>query len=262
VIHLTPHRLDAWLVGTLPRTEQTALLDHISGSCEQCDRLLDGIVLDDLARLVEASEAGTPALSPADVDAMFQGIQTSRRKAGWRLPAGIAAVAMAASAALVVGTRPPVTPTLQWDGIKGTSAGAPEIAVRAVSAVDRDGELKLTGRVQDGDSAPPDTTVPLELDTTGPGVRYLFVVEGDGDVVTLWPTAGAVARVESAGRRRVERAGQWLGYGLDDVGDSVTFVAAVSPGPLDLTREVIAPWLADKEADGVRFDRLTVDVAR
>ncbi len=234
--HLTRSQLDDWLAGTLAEPARAALLDHLD-TCEECAALLDD---DTLARLLEAEDA--PPVTPPPLR-----LPSARRGSNTQRFLGFA-LAVAAVAFFAVATRPPRDELVE----KGR-ATAP--AVHLTLALTHGGVAGA--RLHEGDRVGPDAVVVAEIETDGPGARYLFAVDGAGRRHVLMPPEGQSAVVEAAGARPATWEGDWLALALDDVPGPVTLVAGVTAGPLPLAT-VMSEW-PDGTA-GTRFDAVRLEV--
>ncbi len=269
--HLTPDTLEALLDGSLAAGPAAELRRHLEQDCPRCEALLEesGPELDTLLRLLEAQQGSDPeadglseeerAHSWASIEAGL-GAETRRpaTRPWWRLPSGAAVALAALAAVLLFFLRPPPSGYL---GVKGDGVpGAAAVTLRVVAG-SQDGEgFQLRGRVRDGEQLGRELSLLFELETDRQAARYLFVLDGAGQVTQLAPAPGTVAEVETAGSRRVGSESGWAVLDLDDMRGPLTLVGAASTLPMDPLIDMLRPWQAGAPVEGASFDTLTVEL--
>ena len=259
--HLDPQRIAAILEGTLPPEEAAFLRQHLAAPCTRCEEALNnGPDLDTLLRLVEAE--GAPPVRLPDRDRSWQVVRAALPMGRGHRAAWWVGAALAAALALIV-LRPQVAtpPDHLADGIKGATTAMTTVQLRVIVGHEEGGRFALDSRLAGGEVVAHDQTLLFELETDRPAARYLFAVQSNGTVLLLAPPEGEPATVSPAGRSKVEAGGQWVALDLADQRGPITLVAAASPSPLDLQREVIDPWLAGDHPRGLRYDSLSIVVS-
>ncbi len=272
--HLDPTTIDAILDGSLDPAQASRLREHLEQPCEVCERALDdsGFELDDLLRFVEASDILDPSLaeplSAVERDALWQDVRAELpdatpaarvRRPRWRAPAGIV-VAFAMAAALLLFFRQPDP----YDGIKGDGEAVPappELELRVVVGQQEGSRVDLGRRVGAGEQVASSELLLFEIEVDRPAARYLFVVDGAGEVVHMAPAPGAVPELQAAGSAPVGVGGSWVVLDLVDVPSPITIVAAASTLPVDAVSEVAGPWRSGEHRSWVAYDSLVVEIA-
>lgn len=130
--------------------------------------------------------------------------------------------------------------TADLDAIKGTGQIPPEIRMQVAKG--REGEggaFELDGLVNDNATLLPTDTLLFELRTEREAYRYLFVLDGEGEITWLLPPADRAAVREAAGSRRVTVDRAYVALGLSDLTSPLQIVSAASSAPLDPVAELL-----------------------
>jgi hypothetical protein len=271
--HLDPRTIDAILDGSLPTSQARELMVHLAQPCAACEQALaeHNIDLEGMLRLCEATEGMADSvaapLSELERAALWRSVAEDMPVPGaapaprprWRMPAGVAVV-LALAAALLLFFRPPPPD----EGIKGPDAAVPSppaLELRVVTGREVAGAVELDRRVGDGETLARDLFLLFELEADRVAARYLFVVDGQGDVTQLAPAPGAVPTLEPAGSHRVGGLDGWVVLDLADMDGPLTIVAAAAALPVDASREVMGPWQADEPRGWVAYRTLELELA-
>ncbi len=267
--HLQRSTLAALLDGTLDPGDARLIRKHLEGDCPHCSALLQesGPDMDTLIRLLEAEEWAPAEPHPDELEAAWASISSglpmsrpsgsARGGAGatrrsWRWPAS--AVGLLAAAALLLVLRPAGND----HGLKGGMPSPPSVELRVVAGRQTEGGFQLEGRLTDGDTVLPDRTLLFEMETDKVSARYLFAIEGDGEVTILFPHPGTAPELAAAGSARVGRKDSWVALELDDMNGPLTLLGAASSLALDPELDILRPWLDKGRSDTAAYDSLTL----
>lgn len=257
--HLDKAGLDALMQGALTADDRRALVAHLDGGCQICDRFLkEGPSIDTLLRLLDAEAAAPVAPAPPVKEAIWSGAGGKPVLSVW-LP-GIAAVVLVAATTLLllVPNLLSSTPPSDWDGVKG-QAGASPVTLKALSGKLSAQGMRPEGELQPGQTVPKDRTLVFELDVPAPAARALFVVEAD-QATALFPPPGEPMVMEDPGPVRLRSDLGWVALSLSDMTGPLTLVAVSTPAPLDLQEDIIAPYLRGEPPEGVSLTELTIEL--
>jgi hypothetical protein len=232
-MHLTDATYRGLLDGTLPPGEARALVEHLDGDCETCERFLaERAGADGLDGAVDARLAAlAPPGAGAGNDLEFARIERQLRPPAPRrrlLPglALAATVAVAGLAGLFL-ARPAADRIGRWDGAKGTASEAVPLRLRF---------LVLTP----GEGGPPGIEKGLSGQEVPAAASLQFQVELGRAAEVLLLRADAAGNPEvfyrahlPAGRTEVAVAGQPAAYPLATLAGPQRFLALASDAPID-----------------------------
>ena len=266
MIHLDQTRLDAILDGSLAPDHARHLRRHLQAPCATCDAFLEQSTLDitTLARLLAAQEAlsapSEQGLSQAEKQADWESIRVALPDAGISPTRKKGVVLLGTFVAMAAALLIFLLPGGPYSGIKGDASAPPEIQVKILAGREEGGQVRHLQRLQDGATVPANQTLLFEIETDRTTARYLFVVEGDGQLTRLYPPEDTAARLDPPGSRPVSQADAWVVLDVADMSGPLTLVGAASMQPLDMQRGIIQPWRRHQQGDGVAYDTLTLEL--
>lgn len=241
--HISPRQIDEAMTGELQSLKQ--VIAHLETGCEDCERLLDGVDLETLVLLVDASEA-EPVRPTAAESAQIRPFVQKSSRLRW------IGMAVAIAAALLLVTRIDVAP--EYDGVKGGVA-QPDVTLRVLTGLANEAGFELTGRLEEGSTLDPQATLLFEVDSSIASARTLFVVDQEGEATVLYTSSA----VEAPGPRRAAVGEDWVAFGVEDWTGPLTIVAASSVEVHDAAG-IVDGFAAGRPVPGVSYASISVVV--